>query len=54
MAYLYEIRANPYVTSILASMLFPECVHMSFWRSSKKASKSRYWSLLPCFNLRGR
>ena len=52
MAYPYEIRPNPYVTSIWTSNLTQECMHMPFLRSPEMTSKSGYWSLLPCSNLR--
>ena len=54
MAYSYGIGPNPYVTSILTSILTQECVHKPFLRSPKMTSKSGYWSLLPRFNLRER
>ena len=52
--YPYGIGPNPYVTSILTLFLTQECVHKPFLRSPKMTSKSGYWSLLPCSNLRGR
>ena len=54
MAYPYGIGPNPYVTSILTSILTQECLHKPFLRSPKKTPKSGYWSLLPCSNLRVR
>ena len=54
MAYPYGIGPNPYVTSILTSILTQECVHKPFLRSPKMTSKSGYWSLLPCSKLRER
>ena len=52
MAYSSGIGPNPYVTSILTSILTQECVHKPFLRSPKMTSKSGYWSLLPCSYLR--
>ena len=54
MAYFIGIGPNPYVTSIWTSFLTQECVHKPFLRSPKKASKSGYWILLPCSDLRCR
>ena len=54
MAYPYGIGPNPYVTSIWTSNLTQECMHKPFLRSPKMTSKSGYWSLLACSNLRGR
>ena len=54
MAYPYGIGPNPYVTSILTSILTQECMHKPFLRSPKMTSKSGYWSLWPCSNLRER
>ena len=54
MTYPYGIRPNPYVASILTSNLTQECMHKPFLRSPKMTSKSGYWSLLPCSNLRRR
>ena len=54
MAYPYEIGPNPYVNSILPSILTQECMHKPVLRSPKMTSKSWYWSLLLCSNLRGR
>ena len=54
MAYLYGIGTNPYLTSIWTSNLTQECMHKPFLRSPKITSKSGYWSLLPCSNLRER
>ena len=54
MAYPYGFGPNPYVTSMLTSNLTQECMHKPFLTSPKMTSKSGYWSLLPCFNLRGR
>ena len=54
MAYPYGIGPNPYVTSIWTSNLTQECMHKLFLRSPKMTSKSGYWSLLLCSNLRER
>ena len=54
MAHPWGIRPNPYVTSILTSILTQECVHKPFLRSPKMTSKSGYSSLLPCSKLRVR
>ena len=54
MAYPYWIGPNPYVTSILTSNLTQECMYKPFLRSPKMTSKSGYWSLLDCSNLRER
>ena len=53
MAYPYGIGLNPYVTSILTSILNQECMHKPFLRFPKITSKGGYWSLLPCSDLRG-
>ena len=54
MAYPYGIGRNPYVTSIWTSNRTQECMHKPFLRSPKMTSRSGYWSLLACSNLRGR
>ena len=54
MAYPYGIGPNPYVTSIWTSNLTQECMHKPFLRSPKMTSRSGYWSLLACSNLRER
>ena len=54
MAYPYGIGLNPYVTSILTSILTQEFMHKPFLRFPKMTSKRGYWSLVPCTNLRGR
>ena len=53
MAYPYGIGPNPYVISFWTSNLTQKCMHKSFVKSPKMTSKSGYWSLLPCANLRG-
>ena len=54
MAYPYGIGPNPYVTSPVTSFLTQKCVHKPFLRSPIMTSKSGYWSLLPCSNLKVR